>query len=49
MYNSKLKHKTSEKVKEDFLNKASLLKETHGIDIELIPIIDLIQVEMNQL
>lgn len=46
MYNSKLRHKTSDEVKQDFLNKAGILKETHGIDIELIPVIDLIKVKM---
>lgn len=46
MYNSRLKNKTPDEVKHEFLNKAGILKDTHGIDIELIPVIDLINVKM---
>jgi alanyl-tRNA synthetase len=46
MYNSRLKYKTPDEIKQDFLNKATVLKDTHGIDIELIPVIDLISVTM---
>lgn len=46
MFNSKLKHKTQNEVKQEFLNKAEILKNTHGIEIDLISVIDLINVKM---
>lgn len=46
MYNSKLKKKTTEEIKEEFLSNAVVLKDRHGIDIDLIPVIDIIQIKM---